>query len=450
MKESRFNIWVDREDDTCVFNGSSGALLRMPLVDARALQPFLAGETGADYRPNLLADLVRGRMVIPDDLDERVVLRQRYRVGRYDTSQLSLTLLTSLGCNFDCPYCFEAKHPSIMDDEVEAAILQLVDDRLPTIQAFNVSWFGGEPLVGKQPLLALSDAFIERCDRHGVAYSADIVTNGYLLDEDTCRQLRDRRVLAAQITIDGPPDVHNRMRPLAGGKPSFDRIVHNLHHATEYLQISVRINTTHDNYGRVEELLQILAGEGFAGKLEVYVAQLTATDTYAPAPSASFQSRCFTQREYAQVQIDFAELAERYGFGSSGVPTPKAAPCTAVRAHDLIVGSHGELYKCWESVGNPLEVVGNIRDYTNLNGRLHKWLQFDPFSDPECQTCIALPVCMGGCAVHAMDPKQHDNRCITFRYNYREQVLRFVDHAERTGTVGVGSARALARPMDTR
>jgi hypothetical protein len=49
--------------------------------------------------------------------------------------------------------------------------------------SFNVTWFGGEPLVGKQPLLALSDAFIERCDRAGVSYGAGITTNGFLLDE---------------------------------------------------------------------------------------------------------------------------------------------------------------------------------------------------------------------------------------------------------------------------
>ena len=72
-------------------------------------------------------------------------------------------------------------------------MLQVLDDQLPKIHSFHVTWFGGEPLVGKQPLLALSDAFIERCDGAGIEYSADITTNGYLLDEGTCAQLRDRK-----------------------------------------------------------------------------------------------------------------------------------------------------------------------------------------------------------------------------------------------------------------
>jgi uncharacterized protein len=121
-----------------------------------------------------------------------------------------------------------------------------------------------------------------------------------------------------------------------------------------------------------------------------------------------------------------------------------------VRANELVVGSKGELYKCWDSVGNDREVIGHIRDYRNTNGRLAKWLRYDPFADAECRSCIALPVCMGGCAHHAMDLLQRENRCGTFRTTYREQVLDFVEWAEATGTAGLVPATELARRMETR
>ncbi len=124
-----------------------------------------------------------------------------------------------------------------MSAEVEAAILQLLDDSLPRLRDFAVTWYGGEPLVGKRPLLDLSDRFIERCDAHGVRYQASIVTNGYLLDPETCQELADRRVASAQVTLNGPPDTHDRMRPRVGGKPSFWRIVENLTHAVDFLGV---------------------------------------------------------------------------------------------------------------------------------------------------------------------------------------------------------------------
>ena len=322
--------------------------------------------------------------------------------------------------------------------------MRVLDDKLPTMTSFSVTWYGGEPLLGKRSLLALSDIFIERCDRNKVHYSADIITNGSLLDERTCAELRDRRVGLAQVTLDGPPDVHDKMRPTAGGGGTFWSIVKNLRHAVDYLDIAVRVNVGGENFDRVEELLQILADEGFAGKMSVYPGQLISVDDGAAAPSATYAHHCFTGPEFAQAQLQFADLAARYGFGSSSLPKPAATPCTAVRANELVVGSKGELYKCFESVGNRLEVIGDIRHYRETNGRLEKWLKYDPFADAECRDCIALPVCMGGCAHHAMDARLYDNRCDTFRHTYHEQVLRFADLAERDGFEGLATTAKLA------
>jgi uncharacterized protein len=450
MKESRYNIWVARPDGHYVYNGIAGALLRVPTEDYRAVKAFLGGQPGATCRPALLVELARGRMLVPDELDELELLATRYRASRYDTSHFALTIVTSLGCNFDCPYCFEAKHPSIMKPDVQEAVLQILDDKLPTIKSFHVAWYGGEPLVGKQPLLALSDAFIERCDRAEVAYSADITTNGYLLDEETCQQLRDRRVASAQITLDGPPEVHDRMRPLAGGGSTFWRIVENLHHVVNYLGVAIRVNVDAENFPRVEELLRILADEGLASKLSVYPGQIVAVDDGVPAPSTSYHARCFSKREFAEAELRFQELAQRYGFPLGSLPQPVPTPCTAVRANELVVGSYGELYKCWESVGNHLEIIGDIRHYQQAGGRMQKWLKYDPFTDEECRGCVALPVCMGGCAAHAMDPNQHDNRCETFRHTYREQVLGFVDRAEQEQVSSSAAPSRSARPVEPR
>jgi uncharacterized protein len=431
MQESRYNIWVEKNESVYVFNGVSGALLRIPKNHYHALRSFLGGDEKSACPPKLLAQLIEGFMLIPDDADEVARLAKRYRISQYDDSQFALTIVTSLGCNFDCPYCFEAKHPSILEEDVQQIILQLLDDQLQKIKSFRVTWFGGEPLVGKRSLLSLSDSFINRCDNKGVAYSASIITNGYLLDEETCSQLYNHRIRSAQVGLDGPPDIHDQMRPLVSGKGSFWRIIDNLHHAINYLQIAIRVNLDRQNLKNSEELLKILAAEGFAGKLSVYPAQLVKVNSSMASPSATYKGCCLTNPEFAKVEIEFKTLAAQYGFSRHSLPTPISTPCTAVRANELVVGSKGELYKCWESVGDYLEVIGDIRDYKNPNGRLQKWLKYNPFANTECCNCIALPVCMGGCVNHAMSPLQYENRCGTFRHTYHEQVLAFVEAAER-------------------
>ena len=174
-----------------------------------------------------------------------------------------------------------------------------------------------------------------------------MITNGYLLDEATCAQLREYRVGHAQVTLDGPPDVHDRMRPLVSGGGTFDKIVRNLQHAVDYLPSRVRINVDAGNVGRVEELLQLLVEAGLAKRLSVNLGHLVGMAANPRSPSAAYGigHRCLTMSEYATVERDFAALALSYGFATPSLPMPKAAPCTAVRANELVVGSRGELYQ---------------------------------------------------------------------------------------------------------
>lgn len=451
MKESSYNVWLEREGALYVFNGVSGALLQLPKSEYEGIQALIAGAEQPTCTAQVVEQLIRGSMLIPSDFDELSLLANRYQFSRHNTDHFALTIVTSLGCNFDCPYCFEAKHPSIMNDEVQRAVLDVLDAKLNQLSSFSVSWFGGEPLVAKGALLSLADQFITRCDDAEVAYTSDIITNGYLLDRETCDQLKARRVGSVQVTIDGPPDVHDLMRPLVGGRGTFSRIIENLHHAVDYFPIAIRMNLDIRNVSRVEEFLGILTQEGLVGKVVVYPGHIVGTDDDSRAPSASYGPSCLTKSQFAQAELEFTALAQQYGFARPSLPVPTGAPCTAVRANELVVGSTGELYKCWESVGNREEVIGHIRDAKNLNGRLGKWLQYDPFADADCRTCIALPVCMGGCAQHAMNVGQHENRCDTFRYTYQQRVDAFVEAVDADpGNSELLTAPSLARRMETR
>ena len=55
--------------------------------------------------------------------------------------------MTSLGCNFDCPYCYQVKPRAILDDETVGLLVEVLEEQLPSITQFQVTWFGGEPLL---------------------------------------------------------------------------------------------------------------------------------------------------------------------------------------------------------------------------------------------------------------------------------------------------------------
>jgi uncharacterized protein len=443
VKESQYNFWQPTATGFALYNGVSGYLIRLSKQERSAVQSFLDGSDDIDCAPHLLEDLVRARMIVNDDTDEVAYLRKRYLAGRFDKSRMGLTIVTSLGCNFDCPYCFENKHPSVMSEAVQDYVIQLVADRIKDLKNLSVMWYGGEPLVGKRSLLRLSDGLIQLCADHSVKYDASIVTNGFLLDQLTASELRKRHVRFTQITIDGPPEVHDNMRPLKGGGGTFHQIVDRLKEACELLDVAVRVNLDADNAGYYEKLFRILAEEGLAGKITIYPGHIVASDQGTGAPATTYGACTLGMPRFASVEREFVNLANQYGFESGGSFGPRSTPCTAVRANDFVIGSRGELYKCWDSVGSPTEVIGHIQDYDNTNTRLSKWLSHDPFADPECVNCHALPVCMGGCAFFSMNPATYSDRCDTFRYSSNEQIADVVNRAEAAGTRGLVSAGSL-------
>ncbi|BEL04124.1 radical SAM protein [Actinoplanes sichuanensis] len=426
MKESRYNIWVDDGPRWYVYNGVSGRVVAVPAGRREPIDRYLAGDHDAPADPDLLYALARGQMILPDDLDELDLLRERYAATRRNPHRFHLTVVTSLGCNFGCPYCFEAKHPSLLADDVRQRLLDLVDRRLPGIRELAVLWYGGEPLVGLPALLSLSDELLSRAAGAGVAYRAAIITNGYLLTAPVARRLRDRAVTVAQVGLDGPPEVHDVRRPLAGGRGTFREILANVVAVAGILDVTVRVNLDTGNLASVPRLLRMLADAGLAGRVAVSPGHVLPARVNLLAPSAGYATECLSRPAFAEAEQRFLALAGELGFATPPPPAPTGAPCTAVRDNELVIGSRGEIYKCTETVGDPNEVIGDLRDWPAPGDRLSKWLTYDPFTDPECRACPALPVCMGGCAHHAMNSSLADSRCSTFRFRHRDQVRRLI------------------------
>jgi uncharacterized protein len=90
-----------------------------------------------------------------------------------------------------------------------------------------VNFFGGEPLLNPP---ALRDALIHartECSRRGKSFQALISTNG---TQDLCA-LGDVLFSVAHwitVSVDGPPSIHDRNRPLRDGRPSFGLIAANV------------------------------------------------------------------------------------------------------------------------------------------------------------------------------------------------------------------------------
>jgi len=131
-------------------------------------------------------------------------------------------------CNLDCHYCYylekEHLYPRgesfrMPDDVLEEYIFQHIEASPDPVIRF--SWHGGEPtLLG----LDYFRRIVELHRRHqppGRRIANGIQTNGTLLDDDWCRFLAAEGFTVG-LSLDGPPDMHDRHRLTRDGEPTHE------------------------------------------------------------------------------------------------------------------------------------------------------------------------------------------------------------------------------------
>ena len=84
--------------------------------------------------------------------------------------------------------------------------------------------------------------------------------------------LKEQNVTHAQVTVDGPPDIHNKRRCLPDGSDTFFKILKNISEASDFIRISIRVNIDKTNLTRADEILEYLDQFGMQRKVSLYLA----------------------------------------------------------------------------------------------------------------------------------------------------------------------------------
>lgn len=324
----------------------------------------------------------------------------------FQEKELGIVLLPTFACNFQCPYCYESNLPSVfMDEETEDQIIQFIkknkgSDRL------HLCWHGGEPLLAFKNIKRI----LEKIESEGTIKikNHSMVSNGYLLDKTKCLLLKRYNLNTIQISIDGLREQHNKSRIHKNGTPTFDIILNNVENIFRIIpkcHVIIRMNTHIENEEDFPLLYEMLTKRWGNQNYSVQM-------KYVNKHNSGCKIECIKNKNQA---LHLQKLYRKYNFNNTDLfPSPQIGGCVATQINSFVIGTKGEIYKCWVDVGKKDRVVGNIfsNEY-NMTLISEYILGTDMFNDKKCLKCILLPICDGGCNLqrleHKISGKNFDN-----------------------------------------
>jgi uncharacterized protein len=447
MRASRFTVAtpVPGTGETFLFNTLTDSQIVVTPDVVRLIARIDQGEgTRLDAEAReAVAQLADLGFLVESREAEDAALEEFFRDVREDASQLRVTVLTTLQCNFACDYCIQGDHDdhnataAKMSLGTAAGVAEWIEGRLDALGSprFTLTFFGGEPLLNLPVVYSLAERMSQSCQQRGVAMNINIITNGLLLTEAVVDRLLPFGLTGIKITLDGDRATHDRLRPLRGGQGTFDRILANMRAVAPKVRLSIGGNFDVESAEGIPGLLAFLRSQPYADRIAkvAFKPIIRGPNTGRPG-SPRMQAAPDGRRliPLSPVKGDGAPLggtcmtAAGNGGGASACDSCQVAdermawlraqtrahgfdtldglhmgPCELHRRHAYTIGPDGALHACPGFSGEPDLKVGHVLSPPN-HEQAEVQARFETHAPwRACGDCALVPVCGGGCSVAA-------------------------------------------------
>lgn len=408
--------------------------------------------------------LLQAEVPALDAMTERRLIRG---YCRWATKGIQLYLIER--CNMGCVYCYAGRNCALSRHAMPLKVARRAVDfafrRAGRRKTVLISLFGGEALLHREGVEFVVDYARYLGRRTGKRPRFGITTNGTLVDAETARYLRSNR-FSVVLSLDGPPEIQNIMRPLAGGGASFKPVMSGYEHLrAEGIRPLVRATVTNQCVDR-KLLVDFFESIDAPSALLTYAeARCGVVGPFDVGPEACLEMKGLEDRfvmhhidricSDGAVSIDVFRktLVELFG-------RPRwSLPCGVGRAV-LTVDIDGYLYPCHRYVGMPNYIVGDLSGGIDVR-RLHRYYEGYFRVLRRCTSCWAAGYCRLRCPwlFSGDDGEFHplpEWRCEAARQELERAIWLYAQAAARAPEYldGIGTRRGgwrgRARPVRAR
>ena len=324
---------------------------------------------------------------------------------KQDAPIKALCLHVSHDCNLRCKYCFASTgdfgtgHRMTMEVETAKKAIDFVIERSGARRNIEVDFFGGEPLMAMDTVKATVDYARSLEKEHGKNFRFTITTNGVLLNDENIEYI-NREMSNAVLSLDGRPEVNDRMRKTISGTGSYDVILPKFQKLVEGRgdkDYYLRGTFTRYNKDFAADVMHI-ADQGF---------QNVSVEPVVGSPDCDYT---FREEDLPGILEEYEKLAWELlhrpdvNFFHFNVDLSQG-PCVIKRLRGCGAGSEyvaitpeGDIYPCHQFVGNEEYKLGNLYEGTFDMALSRRFGELNVYTRPDCQQCWARFYCSGGCS----------------------------------------------------
>jgi uncharacterized protein len=277
----------------------------------------------------------------------------------FDAGYLNLFLLPTERCNFRCTYCYEDFNIGRMRPAVSAGVKALISTRFSELHTLEISWFGGEPLVAKSIIEDISLHIKHLGKSKLINYKANITTNGYLLDLATATRLRELGITFYQISLDGPPEVHDVSRVRTDGSGTFARIWSNLldlKKSSLDIKIVLRVHFSPETYKSLDSLIDAINHE-FGGD-DRFAVFFKAVERLGGPNDSSIPTFNLEQKNHVKNQLIDKIDRSLQTYDVTG--SCETYICYASKPNSFVIRANGDVAKCTVALYDEGNRVGKL------------------------------------------------------------------------------------------
>lgn len=321
----------------------------------------------------------------------------------------TLCINVSHDCNLRCTYCFGENYDQekkLMSHEVADRSVDFLIKHSENQNDLSLSFFGGEPLLNFSVIEHTVLYAQEEGKKQGKNFRFHLTTNGTLLST-TIIDFLVKNKFSLIISLDGPREVNDSMRPFAGGKGSYDVICRNIREVQamgEALPFTVRSTFTRKNLD-IDNLAMHLAGLGIADisvePCATLLEDLRIREDDLPELKQSYEALADRYLDEILEGKYFSFFHLKQMMDQTHSKGSRLTQCGAGQGY-LAVGADGELYPCHRLVGQKEYVMGDVFSGISNQNIQNTFLGANVRNKEKCMQCWARYICGGGCHAYAI------------------------------------------------